>query len=72
MADVPTLRAKSQQIRILNAIAQGWLSPMDALRRFGCLRLAARICELREAGWQISDRWVERDGKRFKQYRIVT
>ena len=62
---------KSQEKRILNALAVRWIDPMAALREFGCFRLAARIHELREAGWQITDRYVDRHGKRFKQYRIV-
>lgn len=29
------------------------LTPIDALNLFGCFRLGARICELRESGYQI-------------------
>mgnify|MGYP003645073379 CR=1 FL=1 len=29
------------------------LTPLEALNYFGCFRLGARICELREAGYQI-------------------
>ena len=31
----------------------GGITPQDALFKFGCQRLAARICDLREDGWQI-------------------
>lgn len=29
------------------------LTPQDALRRFGCFRLAARVAELRGAGYNV-------------------
>ena len=32
---------------------QGSITPMDALREFGCMRLAARISDLKERGYQI-------------------
>ena len=31
----------------------GTLSPLDALRLFRCMRLAARIADLRQEGWII-------------------
>lgn len=46
------------------------LTPLDALNRFGCLRLAARIADLREAGYQIDSRIHVTDGKRFAAYRL--
>ncbi len=46
------------------------LTPLDALAKFGCFRLAARIGELREAGMAIR---VERvklpSGKSIASYR---
>lgn len=39
---------------ILNALLNGEeLTPLDALRRFGCFRLAARIFDLRKEGYVI-------------------
>ena len=44
----------SQKADILAALKRGeQLTAMDALTRFGCFRLAARICELRQEGWGI-------------------
>ena len=44
----------SQKADILAALKRGeMLTPMDALTDFGCFRLAARICELRQEGWGI-------------------
>ena len=45
----------TQRDQILAALKQGdTLTPIDALRRFGCFRLAARINELRDEGVQIN------------------
>lgn len=61
----------SQQSRILAHLKRARLDPLTALRRYGCLRLAARIDELRCQGHEIVSRLVERGGKRFAQYRLV-
>ena len=40
--------------QILSALKKGQkLTPLDALRRFGCFRLGARIHELRSKGYAI-------------------
>lgn len=45
----------TQRDQILAALKQGdTLTPIDALQRFGCFRLAARINELRDEGVQIN------------------
>lgn len=31
----------------------GSITPLEALQAYGCLRLGARICDLRKAGYQI-------------------
>lgn len=31
----------------------GSITPLDALREFGCMRLAARIADLKERGYRI-------------------
>ena len=44
----------SQKADILAALIRGeTLTAMDALTRFGCFRLAARIYDLRQEGWNI-------------------
>lgn len=45
----------SQRDRVLAALEAGEeITPVDALRRFGCFRLGARVHELREAGHRIA------------------
>ena len=52
---------------ILRELRKGPLTPMDALSKLGCFRLAARIYDLRERGhvihtveWPVSDKRVAR------------
>ena len=59
----------SQNTLIAKAIKRRWLSPLQAWEKFGCLRLAARIFDLRREGMKIDSRIVVRGDKRFAQYR---
>jgi hypothetical protein len=61
----------SQNEAIKAALLSGRsLTPIDALEDFGCLRLAARISDLRRTGMDIECRHVTRNGKRFARYRL--
>ena len=47
------------------------LTPLEALSRFGCLRLAPRCLELREAGYRI-ETTIRRNGRKyFAEYRLT-
>jgi hypothetical protein len=62
----------SQTLALQRYLAKGRsITPMDALKLFGVLRLSARIYSLKRAGWKIAKSTVERNGKRFAQYRMV-
>ncbi len=65
-----TNRRPTQAGKILAYLQSGHaLTALEALRRFGCFRLAARIHELRRDGWQIAERMVETaNGKRVAEY----
>ena len=44
----------TQNLQILAWLKTGkTLTPLDALKHFGCFRLSARIYELKEQGWPI-------------------
>lgn len=60
----------TQAGRILAHLRAGnRLTALEALERFQCFRLAARIHELRREGWQIEERSVETlGGKRVAEY----
>lgn len=60
----------SQESAVLARLERGPLTPLQALREIGCLRLGARIHRLRERGHLIDTDWVERGGKRYASYRL--
>lgn len=61
----------SQNEQILAALKRGPLTQADAVERFQCYRLAARILELRERGHPISVEKVAANGTRFARYRLA-
>lgn len=55
----------------------GSITPLDALREFGCMRLASRIAELKEAGFGIEttiETAKNKNGEnvRFARYTLKT
>lgn len=65
------MSADAQSARILAYLQAGHaLTPIDALNRFGCFRLGARVWDLRREGYAIESKMVERNGKRFAEYYI--
>lgn len=61
----------SQKTKILKCLKMsGKITPIDALRNYGCYRLAARVGELRKEGYDIKSVMVERRGKRFAEYEL--
>jgi biotin operon repressor len=46
------------------------ISPLEALEKYGCFRLAARIAELREDGLDIETVHTKKNGKHFATYRL--
>ncbi len=46
----------------------GSITPMQALKLYGCFRLASRICELRLDGMWIKSKMVKSNGKWFAKY----
>ena len=64
-------RGMSQKADILRHLqTHGSISPMTALERFGCFRLAARVRDLRAEGHAIETKMTERNGKEFAVYRM--
>ena len=59
----------SQEQQILNHLKSGRaLTPIEALSKFGCFRLGARIHDLRNQGYPILTRTVKSKGKQFAEY----
>lgn len=49
----------------------GAITPLEALTELGCMRLGARVWELRHAGLPIERAMVEAGGKRFAKYYLT-
>lgn len=66
-------QSQSQNARILAHLKNGErITSLDALNQFGCLRLSARIKDLRDRGHAIHAEFIEvSSGKRVKQYFMV-
>lgn len=61
----------TQTQAILKHLQSGPITPLEALRRYGCFRLGARIYDLKRAGHSIKSESVERNGKRFARYSLT-
>lgn len=46
------------------------ITPLEALDRFGCFRLGARVWELKQAGYRIATQMIAVGDKRVAQYRL--
>ena len=64
--------AKSQAGQIYRYMMQGGrITDIEALERFGCRRLAARISDIKKTGVWVKDEWrTLGNGKRIKEYRV--
>ncbi|MDO9509070.1 MAG: helix-turn-helix domain-containing protein [Thermovirgaceae bacterium] len=60
----------NQRFKILSFLQDGQtITSLDALDRFGCMRLASRISELRRKGIPIRSRFIKTEnGKQVKEY----
>jgi hypothetical protein len=61
----------SQNEWVLEALRRGPLTPLDALQGCGCLRLAARVLDLRRAGHIITSKKISQNDKTFAQYTLA-
>lgn len=62
----------NQKQQIAKYLSKGKsITPMDALKKFGCFRLAARIADLRNEGVNIATKIVTKEGKSYASYRII-
>jgi hypothetical protein len=52
-------RHEQQTLAVLQALKKEALTAADAWRELSCMRLAARIYDLRSAGHIIADYWIE-------------
>ena len=60
----------TQREHIIESLCKGPITPMDALLRFGCFRLAARIKELRYLGYSIRTERVQEPARQYARYHL--
>lgn len=63
----------SQTLGILDHLQRGHsLTPLEAVDLFGCMRLAARVRDLRRAGYPVESEMVKDSGsgKHYARYRL--
>ena len=62
----------NQETQILNYMKKGnSITPLEALKKFNCFRLGARIYDLKSKGYGIRSKTIKRNGKRFSSYSMV-
>jgi hypothetical protein len=62
---------KTQNEQIKAYLTKGKsITPLDALNKFGCFRLSARIKNLRDEGLNIVTKYVTKDNKTFASYSV--
>jgi len=63
---------QSQKQQILKHLKRGKsITALQALNKYGCLRLASRINEIKQEGYTIVSKMVTRGSKRLAEYRMV-
>lgn len=67
-------QSKSQKEQIKDALLRGEvITPMDALRKFGTMKLTTRVSELIRDGFPVVKKWVKLpNGKQVMSYKIAT
>lgn len=65
----------TQNVYIIELLKAGWVSPADAFREVGTMKLATRVSEIRRMGVPVESRrvsYINRFGKKLyhNEYRI--
>ena len=63
-------RSQCKQIIDYMKTHESGITPYEALELFGCLRLSARIHDLRDEGYSIVTEAVHKGGKQFACYKL--
>jgi hypothetical protein len=61
----------SQTEWILKTAKRRWVTPLDAYLGCGCLRLAARMHDLKCEGHLVTKKMIHKNGKHFAAYRVM-
>lgn len=59
----------TQKEIVINHIERyGSITPLEALTRYGIMRLASRVNDLRNEGWCIQSTMKQHDGRKYASY----
>ena len=58
----------SQVTKIHEHLKSNPITPLEALRKYGCMRLASRVNELRKDGVNVKTEMVKKGKKKFAKY----
>ena len=61
----------SQSENILAHLQKRSITPLDAFTLYGCMRLAARIQDLKALGHNIVTTMEKKNGKKFARYTLL-
>jgi len=65
------MKNNSQNFKILNhMINRRSITPMEALNKYGCFRLASRIHDLSGLGLEINRKMVTKNNKKYAEYSL--
>ena len=65
------MSTRTQNEQILAHLKRATITPLEALKLYGCFRLGARVWDLKQEGHVIRSRIVKISGKRVAQYLLV-
>lgn len=67
------MRRQSQKDAILEYLLKGYtITPIEALKWFGCFRLADVIFRLKKDGYDIETAMIKDGDKWYARYRLIT
>jgi hypothetical protein len=61
----------SQNALILQHLNRASITPLEAIERYRCLRLAARINDLKSMGHEINKQMMYLGNKKFARYTLI-
>ena len=65
------MKTSSQTEKIIQWLKLGHsITPINALKMFGCFRLSGRIHELKSKGYDIKTNMIEMQDKKFAEYSL--
>jgi len=66
------MEKRTQYLNVKEYLEEGKkITPIDALSKFGCFRLAAIIFDLRQNGFPIKTNFKTVNGKKFAEYELT-